>query len=311
MKTQSPILLALAAIDAEIIRAFDWLAGQIDRRVPVTFVPNPGNIGDAAINIACFEYLKTRFDKVEICRMTDVPRTECVFMGGGGNAIKHYYSNVREFIDRLPLDRRLFMFSATIRGYSKSLQRVAPIARILCREPISHAFVAGQIGFENSMLTHDAAFLLAKSLWNDFAYQIAEAKTGKCRSFRADMESTNRRLSENDIMGKHYDSWTDMMAARAYVWDTASYLLDFDEVETDRLHCAILSAMLGRKTVLRANSYYKNAAVFRHSLSRLPNTTFVPAGLFDSIRSASQQFERRLKQRAALIWAGGQIENLQ
>jgi hypothetical protein len=55
MIPQDPILMALATINAETIRAFDWLADGIDRRVLVTFVPNPGNIGDAAINLACFD----------------------------------------------------------------------------------------------------------------------------------------------------------------------------------------------------------------------------------------------------------------
>ena len=63
----------------------------------MTFVPNPGNIGDAAINLACFEYLTERFDRVEICAITDIPRTECVFVGGGGNAVEPLYINVREF----------------------------------------------------------------------------------------------------------------------------------------------------------------------------------------------------------------------
>ena len=68
---QSQILPAVAAINTETIRAFDWLTAGVDLRVPVTFVPNPGNIGDAAINLACHDYLTERFDKVEICAMAD------------------------------------------------------------------------------------------------------------------------------------------------------------------------------------------------------------------------------------------------
>ena len=95
---------ALAAINTETIGAFDWLASGIDRDVPVTFVPNPGNIGDAAINFACFEYLTKRFDTVEICAIADSPRTECVFLGGGGNAVEPLFRSLR---------RRLRAASAT------------------------------------------------------------------------------------------------------------------------------------------------------------------------------------------------------
>src|SRR6478609_5908497 len=95
-----PIVSALAAINTETIRAFDWLAGGIDRRVPVTLVPNAGNIGDAAINLACFYFLTERFDKVEICAIADTPGTECVFVDGGGNAVEPLYVDVRDFLDR-------------------------------------------------------------------------------------------------------------------------------------------------------------------------------------------------------------------
>ena len=278
MISQDPPIQALAKIDAEIIAAFDWLASGIDRRVPVTFVPNPGNIGDAAINLACFDYLSGRFDTVEICAMADAPRTECVFVGGGGNAVEPLYIDVRDFIDRLAVGQRLFMFPATIRGYSKSLQRIASVARILCRERTSFAYVVAQLGSENVSITHDAAFLLAPRLRSDFAGRIGKTTTSKCRSFRTDKERVHSELGGIDIMLQYQGAWTDMTLARDNVWAAARYLLGFREVETDRLHCAILAAILERQTVLRANSYYKNAAVFDYSLSRLSNTTFLPSG---------------------------------
>lgn len=276
MISQDHISLSLATINTEIIRAFDWLTGGIDRRVPVTFVPNPGNIGDAAINLACFGYLTERFDKVEVCAIFDTPRTEYVFVGGGGNAVEPLYVHVRDFLDRLAPDHRLFMFPATIQGYSKSLRRVASFARILCRELISLAHLAKQIGPENVLLAHDAAFLLAPRLRNDFASRIGKVKTAKCRSFRTDMESCHPELGGNDIMLTYDGLCTNMSVAHEFVWAVARYLLKFGEVETDRLHCAILATILGRRTILRANSYYKNSAVFDRSLSRLPNTIFLP-----------------------------------
>jgi exopolysaccharide biosynthesis predicted pyruvyltransferase EpsI len=264
---------ALTGINAETINAFDWLTSDIDRRVAVTFVPNPGNIGDAAINLACFYYLNDRFARVDICPMTDTPRTECVFLGGGGNAVEPLYNDVRNFLDRLPLEHRLFVFPATIRGYSKSLLRVAPIARILCRELTSYTSLTNQLGLERVWLTHDAAFLLAPRLRRDFTSTLNNAAASKCYLFRTDKERVDYRFGGNDMMSENHSYWTDMGAARNAVWAVAHYFLNFGEVETDRLHGAILAAILGRQTILRANCYYKNAAVFNFSLSRLPNTT--------------------------------------
>ena len=240
--------------------------------------PNPGNIGDAAINLACFEYLNERFDRVEICAITDTPRTECVFLGGGGNAVEPLYYEVRNFLDGLATHHRLFIFPATIRGHLESLRRVAPFTRILCRELDSLAYVAKQIGPQNVSLTHDAAFLLSSCLRKHFATRVERLTTDKCTSFRRDIESTHSELGGNDIMSWHTGACTNMALAREFVWATARYLLKFGVVETDRLHCAILASILGRRTMLRANSYYKNTAVFEHSLSRLPNTVFLASG---------------------------------
>jgi exopolysaccharide biosynthesis predicted pyruvyltransferase EpsI len=277
----------------------------------VSFVPNPGNIGDAAINLACFDYLTERFDNVAICAMTDTPRTECVFVGGGGNAVEPLYGDVRDFLDRLTLDHRLFMFPATIQGYSDSLRRVAPIGRILCREPTSHTYVAAQIGPENVLLAHDASFLLALRLRNDFASCVGKTNPAKCRSFRTDNESIHWELGGNDIMVEHCGAWTDMAVAHDVVWAVARYLLDFGEVETDRLHCGILAAILGRRTMLRANSYYKNSAVFDHSLSRLSNTTFLPPKVdarHHRIKNAGFRIWRGLRRRSRLFKSPSPLE---
>jgi exopolysaccharide biosynthesis predicted pyruvyltransferase EpsI len=301
MTHPDPIWSALAAINTETMRAFDWLIEGLDRRAPVTFVPNPGNIGDAAINLACFDYLAERFDELEICSMADTPRTEYVFVGGGGNAIEPLYNDVRNFLDRLSLDHRLLLFPSTIQGYSESLRRIAPIARILCRESISYAHVANHLSPENVMLTHDAAFLLVRRLWNDFSKQIGRSTPAKCRSFRTDEESLYCELGGNDIMAEHRDAWTDMSVARDAVWSVVNYLLDFGEVETDRLHCAILASMIGRRTVLRANSYYKNGAVFDHSLSRLPNTAFLPSTIDLRAKNAGRRILRGIRRFALVL----------
>ena len=47
-------------------------------------------------------------------------------------------------------------------------------------------------------------------------------------------------------------------------------------VYTDRLHVAILAAILGKKTSLYPNSYHKNRGVFEYSLSNYPNVVFYP-----------------------------------
>lgn len=268
---------ALAAIIAETTAACEWLSADVDGHEPISFVPNPGNIGDAAINVACHAFLEARFDRIELRAMAESPPTECVFVGGGGNLVEPLYSNVRDWLGQLDLRHRLFMFPATIRGFSAELKRFAGRSRILCRDPITFAYVTTQIPREHTLLSHDAAFLLGPRLRHDLASRIDKATAAKCRSFRNDSERVHAELGGLDIMAHYQGAWTDMAFAYQAVIAAARFLAGFDEVETDRLHCAIVAAMLGRRTVLRANSYFKNAAVFAHSLARLPNTAFLEA----------------------------------
>jgi exopolysaccharide biosynthesis predicted pyruvyltransferase EpsI len=254
--------------------AFDWLVEGLDRRSPVTFVPNPGNVGDALINLGCLSYLSSRFTDVRICSIDDGPQTENVLIGGGGNLVEPLYNNVAEFLVRTDRAHRLFLFPVTVQGNASLLKSLAPRMRCLCREPTSLAHVQTLLGWQNVRLAHDAAFLLGPSLRKDFAGAIARPARLKCLSFRSDGECAVPRLSGLDIMGQYQGAWTNVTLARNAVQAAARYLLGYRAVETDRLHCAILASILGRETVLFANSYFKNAAVFEHSLSRLSNARF-------------------------------------
>lgn len=268
---------ALQEIEDEIRNAFEWLAEGVDPSQPISFVPNPGNIGDAAINLACHGILSERFSTIEICAVRDRPKTECVFVGGGGNLVEPLYVNMRDFIDRCSLNHRLLFFPLTARGYEASLRRIAPVSRMLCRERTTLAYLSTVLGPERVQLTHDAAFLLMPMLRQSFAARMAVTVTAKCRSFRNDLESSHAAPGGIDIMMQYMSDWTDLNFARDCVLIAARYLVGFDEVETDRLHCAILAAILERKTALRANAYFKNRAAFEQSLVRCPNVSFIAA----------------------------------
>jgi hypothetical protein len=268
---------ALAQIIAETVAACEWLIAGIGPNEPITFVPNPGNIGDAAINVACLTFLKSRFARVEVCTMADAPATERVFVGGGGNLVEPLYVNQRDLLIRLDPAHRLFMFPATIRGYSSVLSRWAGRCRVLCREPVSSECVTKVLPRQDVGLCHDAAFLVAPCLRQSFAARIVKTTGAKCRVFRSDVERLHGGIGGLDIMAECQSDWTEEHGAYQAVVAAARFLVGFDEVETDRLHCAIIAAILGRKVVLRANSYNKNAAVFAHSLARLANAAFLDA----------------------------------
>jgi hypothetical protein len=267
------VLAAAEAIRAETERGFAWLAGPVDPAEPVSFVPNPGNIGDAAINLSCWRFLAGRFVEVEICPLGQTPVHRNVFVGGGGNLVEPLYRRVADFIDGVPREKRLHLFPSTIDGFGELIAARASSIRIVCREAMSHRHVLNLIPASDAYLGHDAA--LALGPWLRSAFRHLERLTdASVKPFRRDRERAITEDGGLDIMAQVQSDWTDLALAEKAVRLAAGYLLGFGRVETDRLHCAILSALLGRQTTLRPNSYFKNAAVFAHSLSRFANVEF-------------------------------------
>jgi hypothetical protein len=261
-------------ISAEAEQGFAWLFRDIDPKEPVTFVPNPGNVGDALINLSCYRYLAARFANVSICSTENAPRTTCVFIAGGGNLIEGLYSAISDFVAQRCEGRRLFLFPSSVMGFGTWLDGIAARARVICREPVSFAHVAKHLPPENVLLGHDAAFALAGPLRAAFASKVLHHPPTRARFFRADPERAHELPSDGDLMARTGGSWVDLAAAETAVFDAATTLLEFNRIYTDRLHCAILAAILDRYVVLTPNSYYKNAAVFDHSLSRFANVRF-------------------------------------
>src|SRR5262249_28232370 len=144
----------------ETTAAFEWLAAPVAARTQVSFYPNPGNVGDAAINLACWRFLCTRFEKVEICAPDATPSHRDVFVGGGGNLVEGYYEDIATFLGRLGQDHRIYIFPSTVVGYDTLLMHIAPTARIILREPVSYAYVAQILPHDRIAVGHDSALAL-------------------------------------------------------------------------------------------------------------------------------------------------------
>lgn len=277
MSEASRITAALDAIAQETNAAFDWLAADLDPDRPVSFVPNPGNLGDAAINLACWRFLAVRFRDVEMCPLTRAPSHSRVFIGGGGNLVEGLYDNLERFIAAHTTGREWFVFPSTIVGNAAFLERIAERAKIICREAVSLEHVRKHVPTARVTLGHDAAFSLAPWLRSRFAerMQIRPRQVG--RLFRGDRESARPGPAAMDFMGSIRGDWDDAALAEEAVEVGSRFLLGFGAIHTDRLHGAILSALLHREVLFYPNSYFKNAAVFEHSLRRLPHVGFVDA----------------------------------
>jgi len=163
---------------------------------------------------------------------------------------------------------------------------------LFCRERYSYDLLKS-LSFPKNVhvnLSHDTAFYLSKK---DF-----QARRGAYDliCFRTDARESLlfQKTRDLDVLQKTGPRDLRKSQKRVFVGDIQS-LPNFREfleliegsrkVCTDRLHVAILSAILGKDTTLYSDSYYKNKGVYEYSLSSYPNVKFV------DIQRNSKEFE--------------------
>lgn len=167
---------------------------------------------------------------------------------------------------------------------------------LFCREKFSYQLLNSLRLPRNVhvLLSHDTIFYLSK---DDFHvrqgyYDLICLRTDK-ESAVFQRKEDIEKFFEGLILGGQSKS-------KIFIGDL-SLLGDFRDfvrlietskrVYTDRLHVAILAAILGKETVLYPNSYYKNRGVYEYSLSNYPNVKFVPFP--PSLEELKQMYEDR------------------
>jgi exopolysaccharide biosynthesis predicted pyruvyltransferase EpsI len=181
---------------------------------------------------------------------------------GGGNLVD-YYDDVRNFIlKKHNLYREIVLLPHTIFGDKQIevLSKLGNNTTIFCRERESAKFVDTYAKNCEVFLWHDCAF------YNNF--KKSDEGKGTLNAFRSDIESIVKHLPESNI-DISYNGY-----ATKPLNEFLTTIEKFEEVNTDRLHVAITSMLLGKKVNLFPNSYFKNKAVFDYSLSQFSNIKF-------------------------------------
>ncbi|MBU2260287.1 polysaccharide pyruvyl transferase family protein, partial [Patescibacteria group bacterium] len=233
------------------------------KNISVDFFRFPGNYGDSLI----WHGTKILLSSLNILeRYVDISSPEyndVLFIDGGGNFVD-YYSDVRDFLIKKPaLYSEIVILPHTIFGEKQVevLNNISSNLTIFCREKTSAKFLEDKLTHSKVYLWHDCAF------YNKFS-QIP-AGNGILNAFRSDNESilSTRPESNNDLSYNGY--------ATKPLNEFIEILQKYAQVNTDRLHIAIGSTLLGKQVRLFRNSYYKNKAVFDYSLKKFPNISFV------------------------------------
>jgi exopolysaccharide biosynthesis predicted pyruvyltransferase EpsI len=237
------------------------------REAVLFYVANPGNWGDAMIATGTKQMLNTfRILTIPISfslacrlpaclfRMVSRGKQTMLVFGGGGALIPRYrrFSRLRHLAAKFD---RLLLLPSTI-GMDLAADPLHPRSVVFRRDHAESASLA-----PSSFFCHDLAFFL------ELPKVPIEERRGLF--FRRDVEavghvppSHNRDLSGMGTHRSDPDRFVQMIGR-------------YETVYTDRLHVAIIATMLGRRTHLFPNNYFKNRAIYHSSLhERFPNVSF-------------------------------------
>jgi exopolysaccharide biosynthesis predicted pyruvyltransferase EpsI len=247
----------------------------------ILYCSNPGNGGDAFIAHATFrlfEELAIRYNVVPYDYKTE---GMTIFYGGGGNLIEGRYHHAQIFLgNNVGRGNSIVLLPHTVRGHLDLLAGSSDVT-VICRETFSYdALRAAGLPAERLYLSEDMAFTIDPA-------GLAETKKGSGTGyfFRTDAESAGKQaIPEGNLdvsMCWNGDHWVDPEFTEAVCRSIVLYLNRFETVVTDRLHVGIMGALCGKRVFLHPNDYYKNRAVYDHSLYRYPNVTFMDGGTED------------------------------
>ncbi|MCB9800044.1 MAG: polysaccharide pyruvyl transferase family protein [Candidatus Omnitrophica bacterium] len=227
------------------------------RRLPVFYVPNRGNWGDALIRYATLKFFHNiglEFEEIRDYQklfkkdLFFFLRRGLVIYGGGG-AWCHLFSNAASVVSKLSQKYQVIVLPSTYE-LSPSLPRTV----LFCRDRYE-----SKRNMPQTVFCHDMAFYLGKEmlLKNSEKKNVKEKgyffRTDKGSAHKIKIPALNRDLSREG------DCWSDIEP----FFDEID---QFSEIYTDRLHVAIAACLLKKGVHLYPGSYFKNRAVYLSSM---------------------------------------------
>lgn len=218
------------------------------------YVPSKGNLGDALIAATTGQVFGGM-------RIHDTPDAPVVFVSGGGGFVSHYRSHcVVRALARVPRNLRVVVGPSTVNDHWP-LFRSFPNLVLMARDEMTLRLA--RMNRVPCLFSHDIAF--------DYFYPDTAATAEKLVAIRQDDErAIEAPPGSKDVSAiqpnRRWDLRGSDTAASQFVREVARHRA----VDTNRLHVAIVAACMGRGVTMRANSYFKNRAVFESSLSKLP-----------------------------------------
>lgn len=276
------------------------------------FLPNPGNLGDGLIQLGTLDLL----DELDLappivngCSPVQLEGRRVVIVGGGGGWVEglwdHWALMTRGFLEA---GGKMLVLPSSMVGYDEFWRRYAAQVTVFAREEptLKHLQSLPEMA-GRALFCHDLAFASRRE---SLKRGDEDHRRRTILMFRTDAESARGAPPIGSIdlpLLWNGDVWGDRRSCAGPLAVAMHMMLQFDAIETDRLHMAVLAAMLGLRVRLHSNAYYKNRSVYEATLHMFDNVEFV-----ETHPSADEQGEQAfdvendwgdLRQRSAALMA--------
>lgn len=263
----------------------------------IVFIPGPGNAGDALINLGTYAFL----DRIGARYMRgDRSRTYAgrVVLHCGGGALVDVYPGGEDILRRHhDTARALILLPHTVRAHGDLIARMDGRCTLFAREAESLDYLRAHRGAARVARAPDMALALSDSdiqaepwslrrlldpeIRGPWLRMVAKfllhaRRDPVLRALRFDVEARGPVPADSMDLTWFF-SPGDMSRAHCATAIKAIRLVTaaHERVETDRLHMAILAAIMGKPVTMIDNSYGKNSAMFRASIAgRFPHVRF-------------------------------------
>lgn len=262
----------------------------------VYYKANPGNGGDALIANGAYTLFRKNGIKFHIIKPDMDLNEKVVFYAGGGN-LNNLYSDCADFMAAHHKHvKKLVLLPHTVVGNDELLKSFNKNVFIICREQKSFEHVSKfknlnvlfiedlafniepKKDFELKKINSHLLFLLPPKTiisyllkdFKKFKQIIRSYKNQKIlHAFREDSESSFDAPSGNidisDLVNLDGTMQNPKLVAKT-TQSIFSFLNQFEEIYTNRLHICIASALLDKKVYFYGNSYWKNESVYEFSM---------------------------------------------
>lgn len=243
------------------------------------FYPGYGNLGDGLIALGTLDlFADLGWDpkRIQGRHKEAFSGYTHIVMGGSGGWVKGMWETyLEQTIAFLQNGGQLLILPTSFSGFGSEFVPYADQVTIFCREQRSYEELLRQ-GMPESQIfvCPDMAFYTKEEHFSDLEI---DGQYPVLQIFRLDEEggrktpprdSVDLPLLFNDIQWSTGEQCVKPLRA------VAGLMNQFQCVETDRLHMAVLAALIGRTVKLEPSSYFKIKAIFDYTLHRFPTVTF-------------------------------------